>query len=187
MKQNNKLLLLILFFAIHSCKKEGTPNVALPAITQNGQNTLGFNLDNKVWSNYGKRCTGLGGCKENKVSAYLYKELNGDFNLEISAGYNTKTIDQVFYISTKNIISTGTFNIDSSLNQHIAFFANQSAPFLQQYKNRQPNKCFLTFTTFDTTNKIIAGVFNATLYNSINLNDSVKIENGRFDAKLDYK
>lgn len=187
MKQSNFFLVVILTFAIYSCSKEEIPILTLPEITQTGQNTLGFNLDNKVWTNYGRRCTTLGGCKDNKVSAYLYKKSNGAFDLEISAGYNADTIDQAFYITTTSITSTGTFILDSNLNRTMTFFANQSSQFFQVYKNRQPNKCFLTITRFDTTSKIIAGFFNGTLYSIFNLNDSVKIENGRFDAKLDYR
>ena len=187
MKQKNIFLALLLTTAVYSCRKEGIPNLALPAITQTGQSTLGFMLDNKIWANYGKRCTTLGGCKDNKVSAIQYAQSNGDFYLEISAGYNADTVDQAFYISTTNITNTGTFLIDSSLNQGMTFYANQSAQFFQNYRTRKPGKCFLTITRFDTTNKIISGVFNATLYNTSNLSDSVKIENGRFDAKLDLR
>ena len=187
MRQKNILLALLLTIAFYSCKKEGIPNLTLPANTQTGQNTLGFMLDNKIWANYGKRCTTMGGCKENKVSATQYRQSNGDLYLEISAGYNADTIDQAFYISTTNITNIGTFLIDSSLNQGMTFYANQSAQFFQNYRTRKPGKCFLTITKFDTTNKIISGVFNATLYNTFNLNDSVKIEDGRFDAKLDLR
>ena len=187
MKQKNILLAFFLTAVFYSCRKEGIPNLILPAVTQTGQNTLGFIIDSKICATYGKRCTTLGGCKDNKVSAIQYTQSNGDVYLEISAGYNADTVDQAFYISTTNITNTGTFPIDSSLNQGMTFYANQSAQFFQNYRTRKPGKCFLTITRFDTTNKIISGVFNATLYNIFNINDSVKIESGRFDAELNLR
>jgi len=181
------LFLTAVLFTLFSCKKEGVPNLTLPAISETGQNTLGFKLDNKVWTNYGRRCT-FAGCNDNKVSAYLYKEPNGDFDLSIKAGYTilSKAIDQSFEIYTKNITTTGTFSLDSSLSREMTFVANRYSQSYKEFNNKSINKCFLTITKFDTTRKIISGVFNGVLYNTSNLNDSTKIEDGRFDAQLDY-
>jgi len=177
-------ILLILF----SCKKEEIPNLNLPAVTETGQNTLGFNLNNNVWTNYGRRCT-LAGCSDNKVSAYLYKQPNGNFDLGIMADYTlmSETIDQSFSIHALNLTTVGTFPLDSSLNRGMTFIASRYNQSYKAYENQLINKCFLTITKFDTTNNIIAGTFNGILYNPMNLTDSIKIDLGRFDAQLDYK
>jgi hypothetical protein len=181
-KQLIKLLLFIQAITFFSCKKESIPILSLPAITQTGQNTLGFMLNNKVWANYGRRCVLFGGCTVNEVTAEREKR-NLDYQLGISAGYNADTLDQALYIVTSNIYSTGDYKLDSSSNHRIRFLAggNKSN---KEYFNRLPNKCLLTITKFDTINKIISGTFNATLYESLDIKDSIKIESGRFDAKI---
>jgi Domain of unknown function (DUF5025) len=185
MKQKIFLLTSVLLTLI-SCNKSGIPDLTLPAITETGQNTLGFIIDNKVWTNYGRRCT-IAGCNDNKVSASLYKQ-NGGFDLEITAEYtiSSETIDQLFEIYARDITTTGTFSLDSNLNRGMTFVASRYNQSYKEYNNKSINKCFLTITKIDTTSKIISGIFNGVLYNSSNLNDSTKIELGRFDAKLNY-
>jgi hypothetical protein len=187
MKQMILLSVMILLTFV-SCKKQGIPNLNLPLATTIGQNTLGFKVDNKVWTNYGRRCT-IGGCRDNNVLAYLYKQPNGDFILGISAAYtvSSEAIDQSFGIYTKNITTTGTFSLDSSLGRGMNFVASSYTQSHKEYYNKFINKCFLTITKFDTTNKIISGTFHGILYNYLNLNDSTKIEEGRFDSHLDYR
>ena len=188
MKQIVILATLSIALLFDSCRKESVPNLALPAATQTGQNTLGFLLDSKVWNNYGRRCT-IAGCNDNKVTAHLYKQPNGDFYLEISADYTvmSETIDQSFFIYTTNVTTTGNYFLDTSLNRGMTFIASRYNQTYKEYKNKQPNNCTLTITKFDTTNKIISGSFNGVIYNPANLNDSTKIQDGRFDAYLDYR
>lgn len=187
MKQKIFLITAIMV-TLFSCRKGGIPTLSLPAITESGQNTFGFKLDNKVWTNYGRRCT-IAGCNDNKVSAYLYKQPNGDFDLGITADYTvtSETVDQSFAIYTTNVTTTGTFLLDSNLKRGMTFVASRYNQSYKEFNNKSINKCFLTITKFDTTNKIIAGTFKGVLYNPSNNNDSTKIEEGRFDAQLDYR
>ncbi len=188
MKQTHVLIIFLLALSLLACRKNKVPNLSLPAETQTGQNTLGFLLDNKVWANYGRRCT-FAGCKDNKVHAYLYKQPNGDFDLGVSADYTilSMAIDQSFYFHTTNVTTAGTFFIDSNLNRVMKFIASQYNQSYKEYKVKNQSTCILTITRFDTTNKIISGRFNGILHNPSDLNDSVKIEDGRFDAQLDYR
>ncbi len=188
MKHITTLIIISVTLSFISCKKEKIPILSLPPITETGQNTLGFLLDSKVWTNYGRRCT-FAGCNDNKVVAYLYKQPNGDFDLGISADYTvtSETIDQSFFFYTKNVTTTGTFYLDSNLNRGMTYIASRYNQWYKEYKNKIPNTCILTITKFDTTSKIISGKFSGTLYNPLNSKDSVKIVDGRFDSQLDYR
>jgi hypothetical protein len=188
MRQTFTLTILLFTLSFLSCRREKVPDLSLPAITQTGQNTLGFLMDDKVWINYGRRCT-FAGCNDNKVSAYLYKQPNGDFDLGVSAGYTvtSATIDQSFFFTTKNVTTPGVFFLDSNLNRKMTFIASNYTQFYKEYKSRFPNSCVLNITKFDTANRIIAGTFYGVLYNTTNSNDSVKVQDGRFDAQLDYR
>lgn len=188
MTQAKRLFILLLVFAFLSCRREKVPNLSLPSITQSGQNTLGFLIDSNVWVNYGRRCT-IAGCNDNKVEAHLYRQPNGDFDLEVSAGYSvtSETIDQMFFLYTTNVTTTGTFFLDNTLGRGMKFIASNYTQSYKEFKNRFPNNCVLTITKFDTTNRIIAGTFSGVLYNPANQTDSVRIQDGRFDAQLDYR
>lgn len=184
-KIHSALVLLTLF--IVSCKKDRTlPVLSLPAITETGQNTLGFLLDNKVWSNHGRRCT-IAGCRDNKVRAHLYKGPNGNFELDMRAGHSvmSEKIDQSFSFYAENVTSPGTFYLDSSLNSGMTFIADLYTQSFKEYRNKFPNTCVLTITRFDTTAKVISGRFRGTLFNPFDSNDSVIIADGRFDAQLE--
>lgn len=188
MTQANRLTILLLALIFLSCRREQVPNLSLPPNTQTGQNTLGFFVENKVWTNYGRRCA-IAGCNDNKVSAEFYKQPNGDFILSLGAAYSvsSQTIDQSFGFVTTNITKPGTFALDSSLGHQVLYVASHYSQSYKDYKNSLPNKFVLTITKFDTTNKIVAGTFNGVLYNRFNLADSVLIKDGRFDAQLDYR
>jgi len=188
MIQANKYIIVLLMFAFLSCRREKIPDLSLPPATQSGQNTLGFLLNGKVWTNYGRRCT-ISGCKDNKVTAFLYKQPNGDFDFGVSAGYTvtSDTIDQLFYITTTNVTTTGVYQIDNNLGRGMAFIGSQYTQWYREHKNSLPNKCILTITRFDTINKVVAGTFAGILYNPVNLNDSIQIQDGRFDAQMDYR
>lgn len=187
MTQTTRLITLLLSLAAISCRREQIPNLSLPSITQTGQNTLGFLIDNKVWTNYGRRCT-FAGCKDNSVKAICYKEQNGAFILSISADYTilSKTIDQSFTFNTTNIATTGTFSMDSSAGHRVSFIANRYTQYYKEYINISPDKFYLSITKFDTTNKIVSGTFAGVLYNQNNTTDSLTLKDGRFDIQLEY-
>ena len=187
MKLNILFVLSVCIISSFSCRKDAIPNLTVPVATQTGQNTLGFLLGSNVWANYGRRCTTLGGCKDNKVTALLYKQNNGNFFFEINAGFTADTIDQLFSIAATNITNAGTIALDSNLNHTVTFYANRNTGSIRIYQNRLAGKCAVTFTKFDTVARIVSGFFYATLYNTTSLNDSIKIESGRFDAQLSYR
>ena len=56
---------LLLFF---SCKKEDGPATALPPVTQEGSNTVGFLLDGQVWVPFGKCGLMVDPCQEISAS-----------------------------------------------------------------------------------------------------------------------
>jgi hypothetical protein len=183
-----KLFVLVFMVTLFSCTPDHVANLSLPPITQTGQNTLGFMLDNKVWTNFGRRCT-IAGCSDNKVAAHLYRQPNGDLELEIIAGYTVTSegIDQSFFIHGVNVTSTGTFLLDSTLGRELRFTGSNYNQTYKEYKNRLPHYSVLSISRFDTTNLVIAGTFHGVLHNPADPADSVSIMDGRFDAQLDYR
>jgi len=101
---------------------------------------LGILIDSNVWVNYGRRCT-IAGCNDNKVEAHLYRQPNGDFDLEVSAGYSvtSETIDQMFFLYTTNVTTTGTFFLDNTLGRGMKFIASNYTQSYKEFKNRFPS------------------------------------------------
>lgn len=182
-----KKTLLFAILVTTACQKEGIPTLDLPPITMSGENTLGFLLDDQVWANHGRRCT-ITGCQYNQVEAHLYRQPNGDLDLEVTAAFTltVDTIDQAFYFYTTNVTTTGTFPLDSTLQRGMTFVASRYTQWYKEYKSNDFHPATLTITRFDTTNLIIAGTFSGVLYNPADLRDSVSIREGRFDAQLDF-
>lgn len=187
MKQQSFLILFSLCLTLFSCRRDKVPEFSLPLISETGKNTLGFLLDNKVWVNYGRRCT-IAGCKNNTVQADFFQQPNGDYILSVQAGYTISEprLDQLFAFSTTNITTTGTYSLDSTSGHQVLFVENRSAGSYNDYNNRLPNNFSITITKFDTINNIVAGTFNGILYNRLDQTDSIFVKDGRFDTKLNY-
>jgi len=45
------------------------PTLQLPAATAVGANTLGFQVNGRVWTTYGQTCVFLGPCRDNTLTA----------------------------------------------------------------------------------------------------------------------
>jgi hypothetical protein len=191
-KKPHALLLLPLFplFLLSpGCRQENPLPLSLPPITETGQNTLGFLLNNSVWVNGGRRCT-TSGCSDNKVRAVLFRQPGGDFEFELTADYTRAgdTIDQSFTIAALNLMAPGTYAFDAAAAGRVMEFqSNRNSQHNRYYINRVAGRSTVRFTRFDTTAKIVSGTFDAVLFNPFNPADSVVLRNGRFDAQLDYR
>lgn len=186
----SKKLIFALLISICSCDDE-IPNLKLPDKTQEGLNTLGFIIDDKVWTNYGTRCT-YAGCEENKVTATLDRyriDTKDHFELILYAGYTIRgrEIDQSFLISCIDITESGIYNLDNDIDNKMIFTASLYNQSFKEYINTISINATLQITKFDTINNIVSGEFEGLLENPISLSQKVKIEKGRFDIKLDYR
>jgi len=180
--RNAVILLLIMSALVFSCDEAA--NMWLPDKTAEGANTLGFMTDSQIWMNYGTRCTDEG-CKENMVSAALYKQGDLPYQLELKGGFtiHRKGIDQVFSIVAHDIRGVGTYRLHEANKDRMCYAAYDSAG-CHEFVNELGAE--LIITTYDTSRHIIAGEFRARLLDKARPGHYVNIREGRFDAELFY-
>ncbi len=180
--KNTFLLIFALFFitlTTSKCKKDkpNNPIDHLPPATQEGKNTLGFLLNGQPWTPQGN---------------------NGTANLSVDVDFRFN--QGIFGIAAYRIINSNNreyfgIGISDSLN----FISSNNSLVMGKNslsKSRfSPNSCDMSFydttvfrngeliiTKLDQTNRIIAGKFNAILFQK-GCGDTIKITNGRFDMK----
>ncbi len=192
MKNKNMLQLLLLFFVgliLNSCYKNDTPPIippapidytVLPLATQTGAGTFGCLVDGEVWvprvpiltvtsADISALISEKDGTGGGGISCYLVDIEKGIDNwMEITIGNNYFITDKYCY--------------PDKLGVSAQFRKKNSQRYQSTYFDTDEN-C-VTITRFDTTNNIISGVFNFTVYNdTIHKNDKVVISDGRFDLK----
>jgi hypothetical protein len=177
------VVFLLLSLCVISCDEAA--NVWLPEKTAEGMNTLGFVTDDHIWMNYGVRCTDAG-CKENLVSAVLYKQGEQPFELQVKGGFTVhrRGIDQTFTLVAHGITGVGVYRLDFANNDQVRYAAYDSAG-CHEFVNGTDAE--LIITTYDTSRHIIAGEFRARLINPMTPSREVNIREGRFDAELVYQ
>ena len=179
------ILLVILspvFLLNAKCKKDKPdPPAVLPPITQEGKNTFGCKVNGEVWVPYYK-CGGTGNpCGEIAVDVYpLIIQNKLPVQIDINIGKRDKDNSQSYFqISTP--INTGIFTIGDKVDSIAFKYVKPGSIEYREIPGMDSNNNFI-ITKLDTTNKIISGTFEATLYASAT--DSVKITEGRFDLKF---
>jgi hypothetical protein len=179
-------ILLLLIFALCLCCCDENAGVWLPEKTAEGMNTMGFITDDRVWMNYGVRCTEHG-CRENMVSAVLHKSGEQPFEFVLKGGFTVQRrgIDQTFELVAHHITGPGTYTLDSTRNDRLYYALYDSAG-CRTFVNSSTGT-ELIITTYDTTRHIIAGEFRAQLACPAEPGKHVHIREGRFDAELVYQ
>ena len=157
------------------------PASELPPLTQEGKNTFGCKVNGEIWVPYYK-CGGTGNpCGEIAVDVYR-TNISTSLPLSFSIAVGQKKSDNsltAFVIETK--MNQGIFVVGNKIDSVII---NYQKPVGQLYYNYNYYSKVekLEITKLDTVNKIIAGIFEFTLYKSVT--DSIKITEGRFDLKF---
>ena len=176
-----QLILLFLAFILNvKCKKDKytSPNV-LPPVTQEGKNTFGFKLNGEIWMPYYECPAFRLNCGELNASAGNSLS-NGFFRLMIHAGRWFDQTNSSLWIETyQTISSTG----DKSDSVEVHFHADHYKIYAGWDGIHHPGQVRkFEVTKFDTTNKIMSGIFDFTLYHPSG--DSLRITEGRFDLKF---
>lgn len=178
-----KLLLSVLFLLIvtvfTTCKKDG-PSNSLPAVTQEGKNTVGFKVNGKIWTPYSE-C----GFSNDPCGA-----LSMQYNLPSFRAYYLGAYFKRDYKKDDNsdlFISTGPgVTISSTGNKYdslVIEYTDYAVPgrLIAIYTQSYHPKGNFTVTKIDQAHQIISGTFEFTLYSAT---DSVVITDGRFDCKF---
>ncbi|MBL0743698.1 hypothetical protein [Chryseolinea lacunae] len=179
-------LLILLAACCFGCDK--APDLVLPEKSVEGLNTLGFMVNDCVWSNYGIRCVGTR-CNDNFVTAQLQKEAEKPFALSISAAFtvNRLGIDQQFLLEANGITSTGVFSLDSLEGEQMIWVENMDEKYFKEFVLTRQSHGELVINHYDTLFGIVSGEFNGVLFNPQRPAETITIRHGRFDAELQYK
>src|SRR5438132_1519791 len=104
--------LVCLLFLFSCLKKEKLPEFTLPPVTQSGANTMGFVVDGRVWQNYGRRFTTMGGCRDNILST-SYAEGYAGKSFNISGAEAASKVDEFFHLRVGQLKGVGIYLSDT--------------------------------------------------------------------------
>ncbi|KAA3438764.1 DUF5025 domain-containing protein [Rufibacter hautae] len=188
MKLTSTLRFFALAAVLTSCRKDELPPPSLPPATQTGQGTLGFLLrDVEVWSSHGRWCTfTYANCEDNVVTAFYPRSPSRGYELEVSAARTFNSVDQAFGIVVEGITATGTYALEEGKGGKMVFSDYVGPQTEKVYRNSVPNTSTLKVTRLDTIEKVVSGTFSGVLYNTKDPDDSIAVQDGRFDARLKY-
>ncbi|GAB2451338.1 hypothetical protein GCM10011375_36780 [Hymenobacter qilianensis] len=176
---------------MYGCTKaDPEPEFTLPPISAVGANTLGFEVDGRVWVNYGQRCFLLSGCFDNKIQVD-YGSCNGVRCLYIWTGYTVRgTRDEGFSLRIDTVRGPGIYTAGTrpvNLPPSTIIYTPNGLTFSDElnsieYVSLTQNSTRIVLTKLDTVNHIISGTFEGRLSNSLKPNNYVTITNGRFNV-----
>ncbi|MEZ4919126.1 MAG: hypothetical protein R2792_08470 [Saprospiraceae bacterium] len=178
-------LCILLLSLILACKKESrSPYISptfnydtLPPITHTGANTFGCYVNGELW------------VAQVPLGTVTYHDIIAQLKESDSEGY--------FFIECNNIDPQNQISdwISFSLNTELTenTFCNSDQVFAQ-YKDTNGNwckngyfdcdSCCVTITNLDTVENIVSGLFEFVVNpDSLNLNNKVRITDGRFDVR----
>lgn len=191
MKPLRLLLVLPALFLLQNCAKNDTePTFTLPEATTVGANTVGFEVDDRVWVNYGSHCyMGGGGCSDNIISAMVlrYGKVS---RLNFTAALTTKQRDEYFEFSIDTLRGPGVYESGKPLTNlpagtvadpenGLSLSAENSK---KQYRGYVQGGTRIVLTKVDTVQHIISGTFEGRLEDSWHRGNFITIRYGRFDV-----
>ena len=177
MKKLQLALLMLCLIAIHTTSCEKDKSNVLPDETQEGNNTLGFLLNGKVWTSKVPYCS---------TTASANKS-----NLSIGASVSQTNIPYVGFCIKDAPIKTDTVYLLSSIYSFDfgEYGERKSNGDIFQYYTTDEYKGSVTLTKFDTINQIVSGKFSFKAKRRITESSDcycdtiVTITDGRFDLK----
>jgi hypothetical protein len=181
MKKIILISLLTCFLTSLKCKKDKYPPALLPAITQTGQNTVGFNIDGNVWVPY-YEC-GFGRAPCGKINARVGPPLAPDsgISFQFRRYHGDKTSSLTISSALVGTITSTGSKIDSVL---VSFRGENSTGNGQNdFNGPFPGSKFIV-TKFDQQNQIISGEFEFVVIEQNGSGKTITIKDGRFDFKF---
>lgn len=167
------------------------PTLVLPPATAVGANTLGFEIDGRVWTTYGQYCTGLfgGNCKNNFLYASSYRFPGGRRKLSISTSLDTHKYHESFELEIDTLRGPGVYSAGLARTFPIsALGKNLYDPSLTDGNNQYfyvggaSNSVRIVLTRVDTVQRIVSGTFEGRLEDISAPGKYVAIRQGRFDV-----
>ena len=183
----------VFLMLLPSCIKDKDYKPTLPGITTSGANTMGFIYDeSSIWTSLNRSIDLFGPPQYTPFASCTLQyyqdssasfDIRGDMYLKTKKG--TVTDNSNFEIDLNKAVFTNKTYLFDTINVSRVIFENNLVN--KTYYNI-PNTFTLTVTNIDTSKEIISGLFSGTLYhfnnnNGYNVDDSLKIHEGRFDIK----
>ena len=194
MKTKLLILVTMVMQLLVSCSKEDSSSCEdyLPAITTTGANTFGCCINGNLLiprdgtGTFGGSDRGFmtwgdptGNNQYSEIDIKDYKsEISGSIFIHIQ-GLNENGIGD--YIIDQ---SNGASDIDGFNHTYIHCRIFDEATNSYQYYRSTENSGLLKITNYEFipfVKTIVSGIFNCTVINSANINDTIKIKDGRFD------
>lgn len=166
------------------------PHLVLPAVTTVGANTLGFEIDGRVWVNYGRMCFLFsgGGCYDNIVRTQSRSFRNGR-SILVTADLFTPQRQEGFTLSIDTLRGTGTYAAGPPLTVLPPGTAGTGVNGISlsdarnnRYYVSRANATHIMLTRVDTLRHIISGTFEGQLEDGLHPGTFAAIRNGRFDV-----
>jgi hypothetical protein len=160
-----------------------------PRGDRRGANTLGSEVDGRVWLNYGRGCygSGGGGCFDNVLQAHA-STYRGIQRFSISAGLLTPRHQEAFSLSIDTLRGPGTYPAGpppASLPAGAVATGNNGISLAEGRLNQsfvsRANATHIVLTRVDTVRRIVSGTFEGRLEDGFRPGTFVTIRNGRFD------
>ena len=89
--------------------KTPEPELQLPPATAVGANTLGFQVDGRVWTTYGQTCVYSGLCHDNSLSAKVDRGLGGLRRLLVTTQLRTAQYIEGFLLQVDSVRGQGSY------------------------------------------------------------------------------
>ena len=166
------------------------PSLVLPTATTVGANTLGFEIDGRVWVNYGRSCFLFsgGGCYDNVVRVQSGTR-RGVRSIIVSADLLTLQRQESFALSIDTLRGPGTYLAGppfvtlppGTAGTGVNGIRLNDARFNRAYVSRA-NATRIVLTRVDTVRRIVSGTFDGQLEDGFNPGTFATIRNGRFDV-----
>lgn len=176
MKKALLFFCLISIFCNWSCRYDPlpTPEPTLPPITQTGENTFGCYVNGELW-------LPKGGWMDPKLQVGY---LNGQLDLRAVRHHQESLSSLRIYLggifSDTSFVIHNYFDSAAAFQSFTFFYAPYSENLIYDYHAISINSGEMTLLKLDTANHIMSCTFHFIGIDSV-LNDTVRIEDGRFD------
>ena len=176
------------------CRRSKTPEPALqlPPATAVGANTLGFQVDGRVWTTYGQTCVFSGPCRDNTLSARVDRGPGGLLRLLVSTQLTTPQYAEDFLLQVDSVQGPGSYRCAPRFTGLISPVPTGFA--LQDNKTTggTPTQRLalstaatgrIMLTQVDTVRRVMAGTFEGQLRQTGAPHATRELTQGRFDIR----
>jgi hypothetical protein len=172
------------------CTNSTTPEPALllPPATTVGANTLGFQVDGRVWTTYGQTCVFSGPCRDNTLSASVGRRPAGLQTLLVTTQLRTAQYTESFLLQLDSVKGPGIYHCSphftglvSPLPSGFALQDNRTTEATHRLALSTATASRIVLTQVDTVRHIIAGTFEGQLRQTWTPYLTSQLTQGRFD------